>query len=81
MSAAGAGLYSEVLKVTEEYLGPAADRFVKRQITFHLNKKPEDITPGDVAKLTEWMKVSLAMLTEDKTMVDKCTNDLLALAQ
>lgn len=62
----------DIIQITEQYLGPAADRFVTRQIQFHLNKKPEELTRQDIPKLAEWIKVSLALLTEDKKMVDEC---------
>lgn len=69
----------EVIEITEDYLGPAADRFIKRQITFHLGKSPEQLQRSEIPKLTEWVKVSLALLTDDKAMVDKCEIELLKL--
>lgn len=81
MTSATSDMLNKVIVVTEEYLGPAADRFVKRQITFHLEKKPEEVTANDLPKLTEWIKVSLGLLTEDKSMVDACEQKLLSLAQ
>lgn len=81
MTAATPDTLTRVIDITTEYLGPAADRFVKRQITFHLEKKPEEVTANDLPKLTEWIKVSLGLLTEDKSMVDACEQKLLSLAQ
>ena len=66
-----ASLFSKLLAITEEYMGPAADRFLRRQIQFHLGKPPEKITKRDVSKLSEWVKVSIGLLTEDKKMVDE----------
>ena len=63
-------IYSQVVSIAQEYLGPAAERFVSRNVAFHLEKKPDQLTSKDLPKLSEWMKVSLAMLTEDKSMVD-----------
>ena len=51
-------LYSKVVDVTSEYLGPAAERFIARQIETHLNKKPEDLTQADLVKLVDWIKVA-----------------------
>jgi len=64
-------LYEEVVTVTSDYLGPAAQRFIDRQIESHLEKKPQEISPTDLKKLVEWCKVSLALLTQDKDEVDK----------
>lgn len=61
--------FEEIVDVTEEYLGPAARRFVSRQITFHLSKEPEAVTPDDIPELVEWMRVTMSMLTQDKTLV------------
>ena len=72
-------LYDEVIDVTEKYLGPAADRFVERQTKFHLKKKAQSLSESDLPQLVEWMKVSLALITEDHKMVDDCEKELLAL--
>jgi hypothetical protein len=64
-----ATLFEEAVNITEQYLGPAARRFVTRQIAFHLNKSPENLTPLDIPELVEWTKATLALLTEDKQMV------------
>lgn len=64
-------MLQEVVSITEDYLGPAAERFVSRQVTFHLNKHPEELSKADIPKLAEWVKVSLALLTQDKKMVDE----------
>lgn len=72
-------LYDQVVDIAEEYLGPAAKRFISRQITFHLDKKPAELTKSDLPKLVEWVKVSLALLTDDKKVVDDCQTKLNAL--
>jgi hypothetical protein len=71
----------QVIAITEEYLGPAAERFIERITTFHLNKSADELTARDVRKLTEWIKVSLGLLTSDKTLVDDCVRKLLKLAR
>ena len=71
-----AALYDTIVDVIEYYLGPAAPRFVDRQIEFHLHKLPRDITPADLEHLTEWIRVSLALLTNDRRTVDECTQRL-----
>lgn len=74
-------VYQQVVAVTTEYLGPAAERFITRQIKTHLGKKPEELTKADVAKLVDWMKLAIALLTEDGKMVDDFTKSLLAIAK
>jgi hypothetical protein len=64
-------LYAEVVSITEQYLGPAAPRFITRQIAFHLGKDPHQLNHQDIPKLVEWTRVTLAMLTEDKDIVEE----------
>jgi hypothetical protein len=70
----------QVIAITEECLGPAAERFIKRLITSHLHKPADQLTNGDLRKLADWIKVSLGMLTEDKKLVDECVKKILKLA-
>ncbi|HSX48320.1 MAG TPA: hypothetical protein VLF41_02355 [Candidatus Nanoarchaeia archaeon] len=74
-------LYEDIILITEDYLGPAAQRFIDRQITFHLDKKPEQINKADLPKLAEWVKVSLALLTEDRALVDGFSERINALTR
>lgn len=73
-------LYQDVLNVTADYLGPAAQRFIDRQIDNHLSKSPEQLTKKDVEKLVAWSRVSMALLTNDKQLIDEYVNSLLELA-
>ncbi|MDB5178277.1 MAG: hypothetical protein JWN01_220 [Patescibacteria group bacterium] len=74
-------LYRQVASITEEYLGPAAERFISRQISFHLDKKPQELTADDLPKLTEWTKVTFGLLTEDRHMIDEYTNRMMQLGR
>jgi hypothetical protein len=74
-------LYENALEVTKDFLGPAAERFIARQIVFHLNKLPEQLSKEDIPKLAEWVKVSLALLTDNKEMVDDFARRILDLAK
>lgn len=76
-----AKLYHEVVNLTKSYLGPAAERFITRQIKTHLNKDPDELSPQDLAKLADWIKVAIALLTEDSKIVQDYTNSLLELAK
>lgn len=73
-------LFDALVAIAEEYLGPAAKRFMSRQITHHLNKKPAEITLDDLPKLVEWVRITIALLTEDKTMVEDFASRLLQIA-
>lgn len=73
-------LYERVVEVTEQYLGPAADRFVNRQITNHLNKKPEKLVKSDLNRLIDWMQLSFAIITDDDRVVSDYVNSLKELA-
>jgi len=63
--------YQQVVHVTEQFLGPAAERFVRRQIEFRLGKPPETIGWGDIPKLKETICVALGILAKDQTIVDQ----------
>jgi hypothetical protein len=68
---ASLSLIDQILEISQDYLGPAADRFVERQISTHLKKRPEKITNEDVYKLIDWIKLSFALLTNDTSMVEQ----------
>ena len=72
-------IYQQALIITKDYLGPAAERFISRQIVFHLQKRPEQLSKKDIPQLAEWVKVSIAILTEDKQMVDDFSKRILTL--
>ena len=74
-------VYNEIVDVLYDYLGPAAERFLDREIESHLHKKPEDITKSDIPKLHEWSKLAIALLAEDQKTVDEFSNSLLAIAK
>ncbi len=74
-------LYSRVVKTTEHYLGPTAERFVNRQIQTHLGKQPDDLTHKDLEKLIDWLKAVVALLTEGDTLVNDYAADLRKLAK
>lgn len=74
-------LFQEVVTLTEPYLGPAAHRFVTRQIVFHLSKPPEQLESADLIELTEWVTATLSMLTEDQVSVEEYERKMLTLAR
>jgi hypothetical protein len=75
-----ASLYQRVVDVTNAYLGPAAERFIARQVQNHLGKSPEELQEADLEKLVDWIKIAIAMLTEDNHVVEELTDKLMRLA-
>ena len=73
-------LYTQVVQVTHVYLGPAADRFIMRQVENHLHKTPEDITKKDLLMLIDWIKVAVSLLTDDSEIVEEYALQLYKLA-
>lgn len=73
-------LYQQVVDTCQEYLGPAADRFVTRQIQTHLGKKPDDLTQEDLTELTDWIKIAISFLTDDTQVVEEFGQNLLKLS-
>lgn len=69
-------LYEDVVEATRGYLGPAADRFIARQITNHLHKKPEELSAADMGKLIDWLKLSMAFLTDDEQLITSYVEEL-----
>lgn len=72
--------YDRIVGITHEYLGPAADRFIDRQVRNHLHKEPEKITEKDLQKLTDWIKLAVSLLTDDSDVVDEYIAQLLQIA-
>ena len=64
-------LYEQTVATTADYLGPAARRFVDRQIYYHLDKNPSSLTKQDLKKLIDWLRVSLAVITNDLNLIDE----------
>ena len=81
ISSKQATLYDQVVEVTVQYLGPAAERFITRQIRMHLGKEPEDLTEADLEKLVDWIRLAIALLSEDNELVDDFSDSLMELAK
>ncbi len=69
-------LYDSVIQITSDYLGPAAERFIDRQIENHLNKSPRDLRQKDLEVLIDWARVAVALLTEDRAIVEEYSKRL-----
>jgi len=77
----GKTIQDKVIDISRDYLGPAAERFVNRQISTHLKKSPEQLTVQDLPKLVDWIRLAFALLTNDSRLVDEYTGRLLAVKQ
>jgi hypothetical protein len=73
-------LYKQVVRVTHVYLGPAADRFIARQVENHLHKSPDEISQTDLVKLIDWIRVVVSLITDDSEIIEEYTSQLEKLA-
>lgn len=73
-------LYASIIRITQIYLGPAADRFIARQVQSHLHKAPDQISKADLVMLIDWIKLAMSLLTEDSDIIDEYTSQLHRLA-
>lgn len=73
-------IHKHVVRITHTYLGPAADRFIDRQVRNHLHKNPEDITEEDLSRLTDWIRLAVSLLTDDSRVVEEYIEQLEHLA-
>jgi hypothetical protein len=74
-------LYKSVIRVTHRYLGPAAERFIDRQIRNHLDKEPEQLTKQDLSQLVDWVRAAISLITDDAAVVEEYITQLQKLAQ
>lgn len=80
MGQAQATVYEQLITISQDYLGPATERFIVRQIATHLQKEPTAITKDDLHKLIAWLKLSFALLTDDNGLVEEYEHQLLDVA-
>jgi len=73
-------LYQRAVQVASVYLGPASERFLKRQITQHLDKDPEALSRSDIPELAKWVHTSVGPSVADPKVADNFRQELLALA-
>lgn len=80
MAAYGNKLYERVVRITHVYLGPAAERFITRQIQNHLQIEPQDLSEADLLKLIDWIRAAVSLLTEDGEIIEEYVTQLKLLA-
>ena len=69
-------IYSQVVCITHVYLGPAADRFIKRQVENHLHKPAEDLTKADLLSLIDWIRVVVGLITDNGEIIEEYMTEL-----
>jgi hypothetical protein len=74
-------IYSRLVDITRIYLGPAAERFIDRQVHNHLKKEPVDISQNDVGKLIDWIRSSVSLLTENEQLIEEYMDRLMQLSK
>lgn len=73
-------LYDEAVEVSRNFLGPAGERFLRRQISTHLEIEPEDLRSEHLEELVSWVKLTFAVLTNDTQLVKDFAGQLLSLS-
>ena len=74
-------LYERVVQITHIYLGPAADRFIDRQVQNHIQKDPAKLNTADLELLVDWIRVAVSLLTDDSEIVEEYVAQLQRLAR
>ncbi len=69
-------LYVKVVNITEEYLGPAAERFITRQVINHLQITPSELAKDDLKDLIDWISLAMGFMTNDEPMINEYVNRL-----
>ncbi len=72
--------YEKIVNITTDYLGPAASRFVNRQISSHLRKSPEHLVRADIPMLAVRIRSGLVVLTVDPQTVEEAFQRITSVA-
>lgn len=67
----GSSLFNDIVVLSGDYLGPAAERFVTRQVHFHLKKEPAELNHHDISQLVEWLRVSMSVITQNEKLIEE----------
>lgn len=77
--AARDSLHKRIVAISEDYLGPAAQRFVDRIALNHLNKSAEQLEYDDLPELITWVQLAANVMTENTAAIDEYAQRLKAL--
>lgn len=58
-------LYDNVVDLSKTYFGPAAKKFVDRQMSKHLKIESSELTPSHLDELAKWCYTSGKLMIED----------------
>lgn len=60
-------LAQSIVKVVSNYLGPAAEKFVNRQATFHLGQGVTlaSLSESNLPELFKWIEISAKLLIDE----------------
>ena len=65
-------LYTTVVDIARDYMGPAAETFIKRQITAHLELSPEALAPQHLEELGRWCLISGNLILDAEKAREFC---------
>ncbi len=65
-------IYDNLLETTKYYMGPAADRFLKRQLSGHLNISPDELNTQHLDDLAEWCLTSAKLIIDEDKAMELC---------
>lgn len=81
MSASKNYIYQQTISITHDYLGPAAERFIDRQVRSHLKKSPSNINEKDLRRLMDWIQAAFSLLTQDREVIEEYLTRLRKLSE
>ncbi len=58
-------LYDDVVNLSKAYLGPAAKKFIDRQISGHLEVEASQLAPSNLDELAKWCYTSGKLLMDE----------------
>lgn len=65
-----ASFFKQVVSATDDYLGPASERFISRQVEHHLNKQPSELKKKDLPHLIQWIRLAMGLVIDDQQMIE-----------
>ena len=59
-------LYDNTVTIAKEYIGPAGQQFIDRQLTTHLNLTPADLNSSNLIELSKWCFTSGRLIIDSE---------------
>lgn len=73
--------YEELIRIVSQYLGPAAERFIMRQVEMHVRKPATDLTAEDMQVLSKSIPTALDVLDVGEVDVDEVEKHIQSLVE